>query len=171
MIKKEFKMIASSFTIFFLLLGCLPSNNILRIPISLHKAGSTIEADFEIEQDDSVSLSLWFFVNKEREDRDHLMDFLGRTPRGINHPITKSVVIPLKVKIIKYTDTTEIVILNKIYVTSGIHAIAENELERLIDELRIKSGKYRIRLETINEFLQLSHTKIEFELSYIRAPK
>ena len=167
MIKKAFKMIASSFTIFFLLLGCLPSNNILRIPFSLHKAGSTIEADFEIEQDDSVSLTLWFFVNKEREDRDRLMDFVG----DISYPLPRGVVVPLKVKLIKYIDITELIILNKIYATSGIHAIAENELERLVDELRIKSGKYRIRLETINEFPQLSHAKVEFELNYIRAPK
>jgi hypothetical protein len=159
--------------LFMCLTGCSfvhPNNTIISEPIALHKAGSVVEANFEIEQNDSVGLHLWFFVNDQPGDRDRLLDFLGRFPM-ITYSVPKSVTVPLKVKLIKYIGTKESVILDKTYATSGLEQIGKNQLSRRIDMWRIESGSYRIRLETIEEFPKLSNTKVQFTLYYIRAPK
>jgi hypothetical protein len=159
--------------LFMCLTGCSfvhPNNIIISEPIALHKAGSVVEANFEIKQNDSVRLHLWFFVNDQPGDRNRLLDFLGRNPM-ISYSVPKSVIVPLKVKLIKYIDTKESVILDKTYATSGLAEIGKNQLSRRIDKWSIESGSYRIRLETIEAFPQLANTKVQFNLYYIRAPK
>jgi hypothetical protein len=147
------------------LTGC--SNKIVEIPIALHKAGSVAEADFEIAQDDGISLQLIFSTNGLPSDRDRLMDFLGRSAKfGVSVP--QSVTVPLKVKIVKYTEAKELVILDKTYATTGLGSIATFELNRRVDEMNIKSGRYRIRVETIKTFHQLSDTEVQFRIYYIR---
>ena len=145
------------------LFGC--SNSIIKVPIDLHQAGSVVEVNFEIPQNDRVALHLWFFVNEQLNDRDHLLDFLGYAVKP-----EKAVSIPLNVKLIKITDSEKSVILDKTYITTGVALIRLEQLSRLVDNLTIEKGDYRIRLETLKAFPQLTNTKTQFELYYIRAP-
>ncbi|SJM93437.1 DUF5625 family protein [Crenothrix polyspora] len=157
--------------LFICLTGCsFFTYKIIDTPIALHKAGNVIETDFKIEQDDKISLKLRFFVNDQPGDRNRLLDFLGREA-GIGFSVPQTVTVPLKIKIIKYTDVKKSVILNKTYTTTGLVSSGETTLDRLIDKLSITSGNYRIRIETIKDFPQLIDTKVQFKLYYIRAPK
>jgi len=151
------------------LTGC-SSDLIVSKPIALHKAGSVVEANFELDKKDSVKGELWFFVNDQPGDRNRLIDLLDSVPRS-SHSVSKSIIIPLKVKLIKYTNTEESVIVDKTYATYGLVGIGENFFSRQIDMWNIEPGKYRMSLETIETFPQFSNTKVEFKLYYIRAPK
>ncbi|EGW22060.1 DUF5625 family protein [Methylobacter tundripaludum] len=147
------------------LTGCtFFDNTIIKMPIALHQAGSVAEADFEIAQDDRVTLQLRFFVNDQPDDRKRLLAFLG----GFGETKTS---IPIKVRITKHISPKEdLAILEKTYPATKLAGYGAKELNRLIDDLTIKSGKYRIRLETIEEFPELSNTKVEFGMYYIRPP-
>lgn len=145
------------------LTGC--SNKIVEIPIALHKAGSVAEADFEIAQDDGIELLLFFSVNDQSDNRKHLREFLDNEPRVGN---AEGIPVPLKVKLVKYTDTIESVVLDKTYVTTRRVWVGQNLLIRQVDTMPIKSGRYRIRLETIEAFPQLSNTKVQLEIYYFR---
>ena len=137
---------------------------LINTPIDLHKAGSVVETDFKIAQDDKISLQLSFLVNDQPGDRDRLLTFLG----GVGQIGTP---IPLKVQITKQADLKDTVILEKIYTTTGMTSAGSTELDRLIDELGVQPGLYRIRLETIEAFTQLSDTKVQFRIYYVRAHK
>jgi len=137
----------------------------LKIPIALHQAGTVLETDVEIEQDDRIYLRLEFLVNDQPGDRDRLLTFLGKGRDRIGTPI------PLKVKIIRYVASEESVFLEKTYTTTAPMIIGEDFFDRTIAELSIPSGRYRVRLETLEAFPQLSDTPVQFRLGYIRAPK
>lgn len=156
------KLFALSLLIF--LSGC--SNTIVKMPIDLYQAGNVAEANFEIPQDDRVALHLWFFINDQPNDRSRLLDFLGNVLKP-----EKEVSIPLSVKLIKHVDSKESIILDKTYITTGLGRSSSARLTRLVDNLTLKKGDYRIRLETLKAFPQLTNTKTQFELYYIRAPK
>ncbi len=142
----------------------------IKIPIALHKAGSVAETEVRIAQDDRIALELWFFVNDQPGDRDRLLDFLGRRA-GIGVSVPQAVTVPLKIKIIKLSNTEKSVVLDKTYSTTGLSGISQPQLSRLIDELSIKSGTYRIQIETIEDFPELLPTPVQFWIRYIRAPK
>lgn len=149
--------------LFMYLTGCSSFNNtIIKIPIALHQAGSVTEADFNIAQDDRITLRLRFFVN-DQGHRDRLLVFL-------DSPEKNRIFVPLKIQITQHIGSKNVSILERIYSVPGAFGVAENFFDIKIDDLTIKSGKYRIRLETINAFPQLSDTKVEFGVYYIRAP-
>ncbi|WP_150107730.1 DUF5625 family protein [Methylobacter tundripaludum] len=117
----------------------------------------------------NIGLRPLFLPNNQPGHLDRLLDFLGRSKKiGVLVPL--SISVPLKLRIIKYTNFKESVILDKVYATNGIVSSGSTELNQLIDDLIIKSEKYRIRLETIEAFPQLSDTKVEFGMYYIRPP-
>ncbi|MDD5273917.1 MAG: DUF5625 family protein [Methylovulum sp.] len=66
--------------IFISLFGCSYFDSTptppIKIPIALHQAGSVVESDIKIEQDDWIKLLLSFFVNDEPGDRDRLLTFI-----------------------------------------------------------------------------------------------
>ena len=156
------------FTVLMSLANCTLPNSTptppISIPIALHKANTVLETEVEIEQNDRIKLLLIFYVNDQPGDRDRLMTLLG----GLGET---GIAIPLKVKITKYGAPKEIVILEKTYTTVGIIGYSQTSMDREIDRLNIKSGKYRIRLETTAAFPQLSYTPVRFNLYYVRAPK
>jgi len=137
----------------------------LKIPIALHQAGTVLETDVEIEQDDRIYLRLEFLVNDQPGDRDRLLTFLGKGRDRIGTPI------PLKVKITRYVSVKDEAFLDKTYITTGRVSSAADFFDRTIAELSIPSGKYRVHLETLEAFSQLSDTTVQFRLGYIRAPK
>ncbi len=154
--------------VFMGLTSCSLSNSAptppLKIPIALHQAGTVLETEVEIEQDDRVTLQLKFFVNDQAGDRDRLLAFVG----SFGKPGTP---IPLKVQLLKRVAPKDEVVLEKTYITSELAGIATDFLDRKIAELSIASGTYLIRLETIEAFPQLSETKVQFAIYYIRPPK
>lgn len=143
------------------LTGCtFFDNTIINIPIDLHQPGSIEETDFEMAQDDRVTLRLRFFVN-DQVHRDRLLVFL-------DSPKKSRIFVLLKIQITQYVDSKNATILERIYSVPGLFGVAENFFDIKIDDLTIKSGKYRIRLETIKAFPELSDTKVEFGMYYIR---
>lgn len=155
--------------LFMHLAGCSFFNSTpippLKVPIALHQAGIVLETDVEIEQDDRIYLRLEFLVNDQPMDRDRLLTFLGKGRDRIGTPI------PLNVTITKYAVPKDEVLLEKTYTTTAPMIIGRDFFDRTIAELSIPSGRYRIRLKTLEVFPQLSDTPVLFRLGYIRAPK
>jgi hypothetical protein len=145
------------------LTGCSSSDSTptppLIIPFALHQAGTVLETDVEIEQGHRTVLDFRFYVNNQPGNRDWLLTFLGAF-RGSGTPI------PLKVQITKHETSKDVVILEKIYTTVGTSSLGQTNFDRQIDKLDLKSGIYRVRLETIEAFPQLSDTAVDFGLYY-----
>jgi len=108
-------------TAFWAFLMCLTgcSNNIINKPIALDKAGSVVEAKFEIPQDDRIYLRLEFLVNDQPGDRERLLAFLGKRS-------TKGTPTPVKVKITKYTVSNSEVLIENTYLASGASGIGSD---------------------------------------------
>lgn len=147
------------------LTGC--SNNIINKPIALHKAGSVVEAKFEIPEKDGIYLRLEFLVNDQPGDRERLLTFLeGKNKRDLTGTPT-----PVKVKITNYATTKNEVFIEKTYLASGVSGIGSDFFYRRLVDLAIPQGKYIVRLETLEDFPQLSNTPVNFLLGYNLPPK
>ena len=112
-----------------------------------------------------------FLVNNQPGDRDRLLDFVGRERKIRGVFALQAVTVPLRVNIVRYENSKQSVILNKTFETSGKISSGDTELDRLIDNLSIDSGIYRISIKTIKDFPELTDTRVEFRIFYISAPK
>lgn len=149
--------------LFMCLTGCSLWNSTptppLIIPFALHQAGTVLETDVEIEEGHRTVLDFRFYVNDQPGNRDWLLTFLGAF-RESGTPI------PLKMQITKHEISKDVVILEKIYTTVGTSSLGQTSFDRQIDKLDLKAGIYRVRLETMEAFPQLSNTAVDFGLYY-----
>lgn len=171
------KSLASHIWFFILwgLLVCLSGCSLLditptppiKIPIDLSKAGSVVETEFRIAQDDRIKLGLYFFINDKPGDRERLLRLVLKSGAS-------EILIPLKIKINKHTTAgKDEVLVEQIYLNNSLKAegFTSKYFVRTIDRLNISSGTYRLRLETMESFPQLADTPVEFRIYYVRAPK
>ena len=151
-----------------ILQGCAVLNPTMpiQIPIDLSKAGSVAEAEFWIPTDDRVVLGLSFFVNTKQGDSQRLSGIVGGFGR-------KGIIIPLKVKLLKQNSEQDLVSLEKLYLNDGLRGVGvgSKSIDRTVDRINIKSGAYRLKVETVESFTQLVDTLVLFEIYYSRAPK
>jgi Domain of unknown function (DUF5625) len=155
------------YTLFLLLMtisSCAVLNSTIpiEIPIDLSKAGSVAEAEFWMPADDSLKLTLYFFVNDQPGDGKRIVDVLD--------PNNKSgIKVPLKIQIKKQiTSEKDEIWLEKIYSTTTPGGAGRDYHFEIIDKLLVKSGSYRLRVENIQSIPQFAQNRVEVRAYYLR---
>ncbi|ACZ12024.1 hypothetical protein Sdel_0995 [Sulfurospirillum deleyianum DSM 6946] len=137
------------------------------MPIDLSKTGNVAETDIRIDKEYRTGIALNYDFRRQknkmtRNEYNNIKVFFGNS-------YTSGTAIPVKLKIEKIMDKNETTILNDIIIVdnNGGHELHSS----LIKEIALSQGKYRIKVETTEDFSELSDLSVLVEIYYIRAPK
>jgi hypothetical protein len=142
----------------------------IAIPINLSKSGSTAEIVIRSDDSDKIRVfSLYFVIGKKGKDsysRNHwIYEFVGRPGSGT--------VTPVKLTIYRIEKDKEPTLFyeGRIEVEdssgSGLGINKREDIaymKRRIDSMYLSEGKYRIRLENLQDFPELKETEIYFAI-------
>lgn len=136
------------------------------MPIDLSRAGSVAEVVLNIQREDRYKFSLEFMSLKERAPIDtHLRTILGDLP--YENPI--GITIPIRMTIVKLQAKEQLPVIDKIFNTKGVSGIAEKTILRDFTVLSLQPGEYKLRIESIGDFPELTQVPITLNIIYFFA--
>lgn len=144
------------------LLGFTPTPY-YKMPIDLSKAGNVAETDIRIDEKYSVYVELYYDYRKQKISGDRYGEIIDKYfGRHKLFPI-----FPIKLTVLKYEKTGTTMVVDKIYYTNSL---GRSYSSRLIDDFKLQEGgKYRIKIETVEDYPELAELSVEVVIGYIKA--
>jgi hypothetical protein len=174
-------------TILFLstIAGCATAPRYPAVPFAVHRAGATISQDVKLVHDRTYELYLRYY-HKGGEDSKRVVKLTGsgayrRDESGKLIPVNDGVPVYLELKIRGLNEAAkEFYFEEKLFVgfvvAGGIEWVDGKPnkdtdkayIDRIIKEIRLKPGLYRITLKSLRDITVLEGTSIAFKFSWQR---
>lgn len=144
------------------LLGFTPTPY-YKMPIDLSKAGNVAETDIRIDEKYYTYVELYYDHRKQKISRDRYREINDKY-FGRYEPFP---IFPIKLTVLKYEKNGTSIVVDKIYHTSSL---GRSYSSRGIDKFKLQEGsKYRIKVETVEDYPELAELNVEVVIGYIKA--
>ncbi len=168
--------ILSAFLAAFIIVGCAIRPNFPSVPFAAHKAGSTIVKEVKLDHDIHYAFYLMLYHENTKEDAERVRKLagsgMGRADQyklGRYVEIQDGIPIDVELKITGVDEEVDKIYLDKQF--SVNHIVGgwkchdpkdpqKNCFVKMITEIRLKPGHYRITLKSLKDIPELEGTTV-----------
>jgi hypothetical protein len=141
----------------------LPAN--VDVPFDAGNKGAVVEAEFSVATTKTYTFYLnLYFRDGDRQNKEHVRKLAGRGAYRDGRQIDTGLAIPVRLRVERIGNSGASSILDRMFTDHDLEGMAADHFSKLITRVRLEPGRYRARVEALENIPELEDISVHFNL-------
>jgi len=133
------------------------------VPFAAATKGSAVEAEFKVATTMTYNFELNLYARKgDREDSDRVSKLVGTGAHRDGRQVDTGLAIPVRLRVERRDESGVSSILDNVFTDHDLQGHAADHFSKRITRIRLKPGRYRARIEAVDNVPQLEGIHVLF---------
>ena len=135
------------------------------VPFEAGNKGSVVEAEFSVATAKTYTFYLnLYFREGDRQNKERVRKLAGTGAYRDGRQIDTGLAIPVGLRVERISNNGASSILDRMFTEQDLEGMAADHFSKLITRIRLEPGRYRARVEALENISELEEISVHFSL-------